>query len=97
MAGEEGAEVRARPHPQAEDDLELPVWQLRSVLGTPKLQAVANKARRALFSKCSLQPLMSSPSRTVYNGLMISSDVWLQSTTHLIISTKHNSIALVAT
>ena len=40
----EGAEVRARPHPQAEDDLELPVWQLRSVLGTPKLQAVANKA-----------------------------------------------------
>ena len=54
MAGEEGAEVRARPHPQAEDDLELPVWQLRSVLGTPKLQVVANKARRALFSKCNL-------------------------------------------
>ena len=50
------AEVRARPHPQAEDDLELPVCQLRSVLQTPKLQVVANKARQALFSKCSLQP-----------------------------------------
>ena len=73
MAGE-GSEVRARPHPQAEDDPELPVWQLRSVLGTPKLQTVANRARQAaLFSKSSLQPFISSPTMTVYDGLMIGS------------------------
>ena len=40
----EGAEVRARPHPQAEDGLQLKVCQLRSVLGTLKLKAAANKA-----------------------------------------------------
>ena len=70
----EGSEVRARPHPQAEDDLELHVCQRRrSVLFQHQsLRSSCHQDEASLVQRIFLAT--SSPTRTVYNGLMISSE-----------------------
>ena len=66
--------ARARPHPQAEDDLELHVCQRRrSVLFQHQsLRSSCHQDEASLVQRIFLAT--SSPTRTVYNGLMISSE-----------------------